>query len=63
MLQKVQIFLFILSALYWIIFLTKLVIISREDNPEPMTISTVEKVLMYLSASYIITGIITLFIK
>lgn len=62
MLQKLQIFVFVLSVLYWVVFLIRLIIVFKEDNPEPMTINTVEKVLMYLSASYILTGIITLFI-
>lgn len=62
MLLKLQIFLFVLSGLYWIVFFMRLIILFKEENPEPMSITKADKVFLYLSASYILTGIIMLFI-
>jgi len=62
MIQKIEIFVLVLSVLYWIMFLFRFFTVIKEDNPEPMALGTFEKVLLYLSSSYIITGIITLFL-
>jgi hypothetical protein len=64
MIQLIKIFGFVLSSLYVTVFLVKLIIQVRSDdiNLEPMNISTIGEILLYLAFSYIITAIITLFL-
>ena len=56
--DEIKLFLFILSLMFIckniIVFSVKLF----ETDPEPMTLTTTEKILLYLSFSYVITSII-----
>ena len=56
--NEIKLFMFVLSLLFLckniIIFSIKLF----ETDPEPMTLTITEKVLLYLSFSYVITSII-----
>jgi len=60
MIHKIEIYLFVLSVFYILIFLIRLLIVSREVDPKPLNITTTEKIFLYLAPSYIITAIITL---
>lgn len=62
MIEKIQIFVLVLSILYILSFLFRLYMASKEPMPEPMGIGTIEKVLLHLAPSYIITAIIMLFL-
>lgn len=56
--DEIKLFLFILSLMFIckniIVFSVKLF----ETDPEPMTLTITEKILLYLSFSYVITSII-----
>jgi hypothetical protein len=58
--EKIELFVFVLSIIYCIKFIIEFVIILRQDDPEPLKISMVEKIFLYLASSYIITGIISM---
>ncbi len=64
MIQLIKIYIFVLSLLYILTFLFRLIIQIKSDdiNIEPMNLSVFEKLLLYLSGSYVITSIITLFL-
>lgn len=59
MIQKIELFVFVLSIIFCLQFLLKFILILRQDNPEPMNTSTLEKIFLYLASSYIVTAIIT----
>jgi hypothetical protein len=62
MIQKIELFVLVLSAIYCIKFIFAFSFALRQDNPEPIKISSVEKILLYLALSYIITSVISLFL-
>ncbi len=64
MIQLFKIYVFVLSLLYILTFLIKIIIQIKSDdiNIEPMNLSVLEKILLYTSGSYVITAIITLFL-
>ena len=59
--EKIELYLFILSLTFNIRFIIEFVLKIRETNPTPMKLSLGEKIAYYLSISYIITYIITIF--
>jgi len=58
-LQKIELFLFNLSVIYCIKYLIQFIAVLTQDNPTPIELGKVERVLLYLSASYIVTAIIS----
>jgi hypothetical protein len=60
MIQKIELFVLVLSIIYCIKFIFQFSFTLRQDNPEPIKFGTIEKVLLYLASSYIITAIIAL---
>lgn len=63
MIQKVELFLLVLSFVYCFKFLFEFITALKEDNPEPITVSNTERVFLYLAVAYIITSLINLFIN
>jgi hypothetical protein len=59
MLQEIKLFLFVLSIIYLTKFVLEFSVKLFQENPEPMKPSKVEQTLQLLSASYIITYILT----
>jgi hypothetical protein len=59
MIQKIELFVLVLSIIFCLQFLVKFVLLLTQDNPEPMNTSTLEKIFLYLTSSYIVTAIIT----
>jgi len=59
MLQEIKLFLFVLSIIYLTKFVLEFIVKLFQENPEPMKSSKVEQTLQLLSASYIITYILT----
>jgi hypothetical protein len=62
MLEKVKIFVLVLSIIYCLKYLFEFIVLLRQDDPPPMNLGVVEKVLLYLSMSYIVTAIISIFL-
>jgi hypothetical protein len=60
MMREINLFLFILSSLYFIKFLFEFIVKFFQENPTPLELSNVEKILVYLSVSYLITFILIL---
>lgn len=58
MVQQINIFILVLSTLFLLVRTFDLTIRLFQTNPEPMKITIVEKVLTYLTVSYIITNLI-----
>jgi hypothetical protein len=56
---QVKIFLFVISILFSIRLIAEFTIKLFQDNPEPLVLSKIEQVLIYLAVSYIITFILT----
>ena len=56
---QVKIFLFVISVLFSMRLIAEFTIKLFQDNPEPLVLSKIEQVLIYLAASYIITFILT----
>jgi uncharacterized membrane protein len=63
MIQKVELFLLVLSFVYCFKFIFEFITALKEDNPEPITVSNTERVFLYLAVAYIITSQINLFIN
>jgi hypothetical protein len=59
MLQRIELFVFVLSIIYSLKHIVQIIIETSKDDPTPLSIGKVEKVLLYLAMSYIITSIIT----
>lgn len=57
MIKLIELFFLILSILFFLKNVLIFVVTLKEENPEPMVLSTAEQVLLYLSATYIITFI------
>ena len=55
MIQQIKVFLFVLSLIYLIRFVIEFGIKLTQDEPEPMTLTKVEKISQLLASSYIIT--------
>jgi len=60
MLEKIFLYFFILSGLYVFVFVVKFFIFLKQDNPPPIINTKLEKILLYLSMAYILTGIVTM---
>jgi hypothetical protein len=60
MLEKIFLYFFILSGLYVFVFVVKFFILLKQDNPPPIINTKLEKILLYLSMAYILTGIETM---
>jgi|ADurb_Ile_02_Slu_FD_contig_31_1340987_length_620_multi_2_in_0_out_0_2 hypothetical protein len=60
MLEKIFLYFFILSGLYVFVFVVKFFILLKQDNPPPIINTKLEKILLYLSMAYILTGIVTM---
>lgn len=58
MIQKIELFVFVLSLLYSSKHLFNFVSMLMQDNPTPIVLERIEKILLYLSTSYIVTAII-----
>ena len=56
---QVKIFLFVISILFSIRLIAEFTIKLFQDNPEPLVLSKIQQVLIYLATSYIITFILT----
>jgi hypothetical protein len=56
---QVKIFLFVISVLFSMRLIAEFTIKLFQDNPEPLVLSKIQQVLIYLAASYIITFILT----
>ena len=63
MIQKVELFLLVLSFVYCFKFIFEFVTALKEEDPEPITVSNTERVFLYLAVAYIITSLINLFIN
>ena len=55
---EANIFLVVLSLIYLIKLFTSFIFKLFESDPEPMILTIYEKVLVYLSLSYVITNVI-----
>jgi hypothetical protein len=58
MIQKIELFLFILSLIFTLRFLIEFILVLRNDNPSPMNVGKYNQVFLYLSTTYIITFLI-----
>lgn len=58
MIQKIELFIFILSVIFSIRFVVEFVTKLREDNPTPMMVDKQNQTFLYLATSYIITYLI-----
>lgn len=57
--NKIELFLLILSSVYIIRFIIDFLLQLREENPKTIQLTKTERILMYLSITYIITYILT----
>ena len=56
---QIKVFLFVISILFSMRLIAEFTIKLFQDNPEPLVLSKIEQVLIYLASSYIITFILT----
>ena len=56
---QIKVFLFVIIILFSMRLIDEFTIKLFQDNPEPLVLSKIEQVLIYLAASYIITFILT----
>ena len=56
---QIKVFLFVISILFSMRLIAEFTIKLFQDNPEPLVLSKIEQVFIYLAASYIITFILT----
>ena len=56
---QIKVFLFVISILFSMRLIAEFTIKLFQDNPEPLVLSKIQQVLIYLAASYIITFILT----
>ena len=56
---QIKVFLFVISILFSMRLIAEFTIKLFQDNPEPLVLSKIEQVLIYLAVSYIITFILT----
>jgi len=55
MINEIKLFLFVLSIIYILRFVVEFAIKLPQENPEPMQVSSIEKVFIYFALSYFIT--------
>jgi len=60
MVQKIELFVLVLSIIYCLKHLIGFIFILGQDDPTPIKVGVVEKVLLYLASSYIVTSLITI---
>jgi hypothetical protein len=53
--EEIKLFLFVLSVLFSLTYLINFIFKLFQENPEPMEISKVDRTLLYITVSYIIT--------
>lgn len=53
--EQIKLFLFVLSLIYSLRFVSEFVIKLAQESPEPMSVSKVEQTFLYFSVAYIIT--------
>jgi hypothetical protein len=53
--HQIKVFLFVLSIIYSLRFLIEFGIKFFQEEPTPMKINEIEKIILYFSSSYIIT--------
>ena len=63
MIQKVELFLLVLSFVYCFKFIFEFITDLKEEDPETITLSNKERVFLYLAIAYIITSLINVFIN
>ena len=56
---QIKVFLFVISILFSMRLIAEFTIKLFQDHPEPLVLSKIEQVLIYLASSYIITFILT----
>ena len=59
MINKIEIFLLVLSCVFLLKFVIEFLIQLKEENPKTITISNIERILFHLTISYIITYFLT----
>jgi len=59
MIENILLFVLVLSVLFCFNHLVSFIIKLFQENPEPIKLGVVNKVLLYLSTAYIFTSIIT----
>jgi hypothetical protein len=59
MVNKIQLFLLVLSIIYSVRYLVLFLINLFGPNPEPMILKPINKVFLYLASAYVLTAIIT----
>jgi len=60
MIIKIQLFFLILSIVFILKKLIDFIVVLSQETPDPIKISTIEKICTYMSISYIITFFIIL---
>ena len=63
MIQKIELFILVLSVVFCFKFVFEFITALREDDPEPINVSNTERVFLYLAIAYILTSLINLFIN
>jgi hypothetical protein len=58
MINEIKLFLFILSIVFELKFITEMVVKFFQEDPEPLVIKEIEKLFLYLTTAYIITYIL-----
>jgi hypothetical protein len=58
MIEQFKLFLFVLSIVFTLRFVVEFIIKLFQEEPQPMEVSSVKEVFIYLALSYIITYII-----
>jgi hypothetical protein len=58
MINEIKLFLFVLSIIYTLRFIVEFGIKFTQENPDPLEVSSGEKIFLYFSLSYIITYIL-----
>ena len=59
MINKIEIFLLVLSCVFLLKFVIEFLIQLKEENPKSITLSNIERILFHLTISYIITYFLT----
>lgn len=57
MINNIFVFLFVLSTVYILRFVVEFIFQLTQENPKTIELSNIEKVIMYIAFSYIITSI------
>ena len=59
MIEKLEIFVLVLSSLFCFKHLIQFIVTLTQEDPTPIKLGVIEKVLLYFSISYVITSIIS----